>query len=160
MRLTLHTDYALRVMIYLAGHHDRLCSVSEISGFYKISHNHLTKVAHKLVRAGFVTSVRGRTGGLRLARPAEAIIVGAIVREMEDGFELVDCSGCKIAFGCGLRGLLGRATAAFLAVLDECSLATLAHDPTLFGDILPAQRPSDLLGLDTSPQRPSGHPKS
>ncbi|GHA33298.1 HTH-type transcriptional regulator NsrR [Devosia pacifica] len=130
MRLTLQTDYALRVAIYLAEHPDRLCSISEIARAYGISHNHLMKVAHGLGKAGFVASVRGRNGGLRLARPASEITVGAIVREMEDGFTLVDCASCIISPLCGLRGLLGQATSAFLAVLDACSLADLHNDRT------------------------------
>lgn len=132
MRLTLHTDYALRLMIYLSENPERHCSISEVSRAYGISHNHLMKVAHGLVKAGFVTSVRGRTGGLLLARPANEIAVGAIVRQTEEGFDLVDCSTCIIAPGCGLKGLLGQATGAFLAVLDSCTLADLTNSPVQF----------------------------
>lgn len=135
MRLTLHTDYALRIMILLAQHPDRLWSISEISRSYGISHNHLMKVAHALVKAELVASVRGRKGGLRLARPPEGISVGSVVRQMEDGFDLVDCSACVVGHGCGLRGLLGKATGAFLAVLDSCSLSDLSHTPSLFSFI-------------------------
>ena len=139
MRLTLHTDYALRVMIFLTQHSDRLCSISEIARAYGISQNHLMKVAHALVKAEFVASVRGRNGGLRLARPADEISVGDIVRQTEDGFDLVDCGVCVVARGCGLRGLLGKATGAFLAVLDSCSLADLEHGPGLFDLIVSGQ---------------------
>ena len=139
MRLTLHTDYALRVMVFLTQHPDRLCSISEIARAYGISQNHLMKVAHALVKAGFVASVRGRNGGLRLARPAQEISVGALVRFTEDGFDLVDCGVCVMARGCGLRGLLGKATGAFLAVLDSCSLADLEHGPGLFDLIVSGQ---------------------
>ena len=140
MRLTLHTDYALRVMIFLTQHPDRLCSISEMARAYGISQNHLMKVAHALVKAEFVASVRGRNGGLRLARPAQQISVGAVVRQMEDGFDLVDCSVCVVAHGCGLRGLLGKATGAFLAVLDSCTLADLDHGPGLFDFMFPGQQ--------------------
>lgn len=143
MRLTLHTDYALRVMIFLTQHPDRLCSISEIARAYGISQNHLMKVAHALVKAEFVASVRGRNGGLRLARPAQDISVGVVVRQMEDGFDLVDCSVCVVARGCGLRGLLGKATGAFLAVLDSCSLADLDHGSGLFDFMFPGQHDQD-----------------
>ena len=143
MRLTLHTDYALRVMVFLTQHPDRLCSISEIARAYGISQNHLMKVAHALVKAGFVASVRGRNGGLRLARPAQEISVGALVRFTEDGFDLVDCGVCVMARGCGLRGLLGKATGAFLAVLDNCSLAELEHGPGLFDFMVSEQRDQD-----------------
>lgn len=135
MRLTLHTDYAVRVMIYLAENPDRLCSISEISTAYEISHNHLMKVAHALVKGGFIKSVRGRSGGLMLARPAKDITVGEIVRQTEEGFDLVDCASCVITSGCGLKGLLGKATAAFLSVLDGCSLADLNHGPVALSQL-------------------------
>lgn len=135
MRLTLHTDYALRVMIYLTEHRERLCSIGEVSRAYAISHNPLMKIVHTLVKGGFVASVRGRNGGIRLARPASEIKVGSIVRHMEDGFEMAECSGCVIAPGCGLTGLLGQAVAAFIAVLDAASLADLHHRPTLLSSL-------------------------
>ncbi len=129
MRLTLHTDYSLRVLIYLNAHPERLCPISEISQAYGVSHNHMMKVVSALVKAGYVTAVRGRSGGARLAMSASEISIGAVVREMEDGFELVDCANCIIAPGCGLTHLLGQATAAFLAVLDNCTLADLPDGP-------------------------------
>jgi Rrf2 family transcriptional regulator, nitric oxide-sensitive transcriptional repressor len=97
-----------------------------------------------LVKAEFVSSVRGRTGGLRLARPAQEISVGAVVRQTEDGFNLVDCGACVVSRGCGLRGLLGKATNAFLDVLDTCSLAELEHSPNLFDFMLPGPKEQDL----------------
>lgn len=130
MRLTLRTDLALRVMIYLARNPDRLCSISEMTRFYAISHNHLMKVVHSLVKCGFAESVRGRSGGVRLARAASAVSVGELVRALENHLELVDCSTCRLAPGCGLRGLLGRATSAFLSVLDECTIALLQEGGT------------------------------
>ena len=125
MRLTRYTDYALRVLLYLGARRDRLASIAEISGAYGISQNHLMKVVNDLVRAGYVASVRGRSGGVRLARSPEAINVGAVVRHTEEGFELVECGSCAIAPACRLSGVLGEALAAFLAVLDRYSLADL-----------------------------------
>ena len=125
MRLTLYTDYALRVLIHLALHEDRLCSISEVARTYDASHNHLMKVVNDLVHAGYLRSVRGRKGGVMLNHPAEAINIGAVVRHTEDGFDLVDCGSCVIAPACGLTGALGKALAAFMAVLDGYSLADL-----------------------------------
>lgn len=124
MRLTRYTDYAMRVLLYLASKpDDRLSSIGEIARGYGISQNHLMKVVNDLVRAGYIESVRGRFGGIRLARDAGTINVGQVVRHTEDGFDLVDCDGCVIAPACGLTGVLHEVTSAFMAVLDSYSLA-------------------------------------
>ena len=123
MRLTRYTDYAMRVLLYLGTHPDRLCSIAEIAQVYAISQNHLMKVVNDLVNAGYLQSVRGRHGGIRLARAPEAINVGSLIRHTEDGFELVDCGSCLIAPACGLTGVLDEALLAFLAVLDRYTLA-------------------------------------
>lgn len=125
MHLTRFTDYSLRVLIYLGTHPERTCSIAEIANAYGISQNHLVKVVHGLRREGFVTSVRGRSGGVRLARAEQDINVGDLVRRTEDDLRLVDCSRCAIAPGCGLIGALGQALGAFLAVLDGYTLADL-----------------------------------
>ena len=125
MRLTRYTDYAMRVLLYLGARPDRLCSIAEVSRSYGISQNHLMKVVNDLVNAGYLESVRGRFGGIRLARPASEINVGEIVRHTEEGFDLVDCGSCIIAPACGLTGALHEALAAFMAVLDGYSLADL-----------------------------------
>jgi len=125
MKLTLFTDYAMRVLFYLAARPDRLCSIAEVARAYGISQNHLMKVVNQLARAGYVESVRGRFGGIRLGKAPEAINVGALVRETEDGFDLVDCASCAIAPACGLTGVLKEALCAFLVVLDRYTLADL-----------------------------------
>jgi len=125
MRLTRYTDYALRVLLYLAARPDRICSVSEIARSYGISQNHLTKVVHDLGKAGYVSAVRGRSGGIRLGRPPAEINIGAVIRHTEDGFDLVDCGECVIAPACGLTSVLSEATRAFLAVIDSYSLGDL-----------------------------------
>lgn len=127
MRLTRYTDYALRVLIYLALHPDRLCTIPEIAGAYGISHNHLTKVAHDLGKAGFVESARGRLGGLRLAKPAAMIGVGAVVRVMEGEGCLADCDACVIAPACRLANTLETARDAFMASLDAVTVASLTY---------------------------------
>src|SRR5690349_3030902 len=123
VRLTRYTDYAMRVLLHLGAHPHRLCSIAEMARAYGISQNHLMKVVHDLGKAGYVASVRGRFGGFRLARPPEAINVGAVVRHTEDDLDLVECGTCVIQPACGLTGVLGEALGAFLAVLDRYTLA-------------------------------------
>lgn len=125
MRLTRYTDYAMRVLLYLGARPERLCSISEIAGAYDISQNHLMKVVSDLVNAGYLVSVRGRFGGVRLARTPAEINIGAVVRHTEDGFDLVDCGSCIIAPACGLTGALHQALAAFMKVLDGYTLESL-----------------------------------
>ncbi len=125
MRLTRYTDYAMRVLLYLGARPDRLCAIAEISRAYGISQNHLMKVVNDLVNAGYLISVRGRAGGVRLGRAPDEINVGAVVRHTEDGFDLVDCDSCVIAPACGLTGALHEALAAFMTVLDGYTLDDL-----------------------------------
>ncbi|PWR22130.1 Rrf2 family transcriptional regulator [Zavarzinia compransoris] len=125
MHLTRYTDYAMRVLLYLGARPDRLCSIAEVAAAYGISQNHLMKVVSDLGQAGVVASTRGRSGGIRLARPAADINVGAVVRRTEAGTDLVDCGRCVIAPACGLTGVLAEALAAFLAVLDRYTLADI-----------------------------------
>ena len=125
LRLTRYTDYALRVLLYVGAQPDRVCSISEMARAYGISQNHLMKVVHDLGRANYVASARGRFGGIRLARPAAEINVGAVVRHTEDDFNLVDCPNCIIAPACGLNSVLADALAAFIAVLDGYTLEDL-----------------------------------
>lgn len=125
MKLTRYTDYAMRVMIHLGSHDDRLVSIPEIARIYDLSHPNLMKVVQDLGHAGYVETVRGRHGGVRLARPADQINLGELVRHTEASFDLVDCQGCLIAPACGLPGILAEATRAFLGVLDKYTVADL-----------------------------------
>jgi Rrf2 family nitric oxide-sensitive transcriptional repressor len=129
MRLTLYTDYALRVLIHLGLHDDRLCSISEVSRAYDASHNHLMKV------------VRGRSGGMRLARPADRITVGDVVRHTEEGFLLADCSGCTLSPACGLTGVLAEGMAAMLEVFDRYTIADLLQDKATMRRLVARQSP-------------------
>ncbi len=138
MRLTRYTDYALRVLMYLSARPERHCAISEISGNYRISHNHLTKVVHDLGRSGLVRAARGRNGGITLARPAADINVGEVVRMTEDSFQVVDCDTCIVAPGCGLSSVMAEASNAFLAVLDRYTLADLPHGEADFMALFPA----------------------
>jgi Rrf2 family nitric oxide-sensitive transcriptional repressor len=128
MQLTMFSDYALRVALYLATHTEELVSVAEVSRAYGISSAHLTKVAQRLTELGVVEAVRGRGGGLRLARPPEEIGVGTLVRATEPHLDLVECfdpatNTCPISPACGLKGALEKARHAFLEVLDGYTLA-------------------------------------
>jgi Rrf2 family nitric oxide-sensitive transcriptional repressor len=128
LRLKSYTDYAMRVLMHLAARPDRLASIGEIARTYRISHNHLMKVVHDLRKQGFLDSVRGRSGGIRLARPASEISVGEVVRHTEGGFDLVDCGSCVIAPACSLTAALHNARRAFMDVLDGYSLASLVEE--------------------------------
>lgn len=123
MRLTRYTDFAMRVLLYLGRKPGQLSSISGIAGAYDISQNHLMKVVNDLVNAGYLESVRGRNGGIRLARAPEEINVGVLIRHTEEGFDLLDCGSCLIAPACGLTSVLDEALLAFLRVLDGYSLA-------------------------------------
>lgn len=130
MQLTRHTDYALRLLIYLAGQGERRASIAEVAAVQKISRTHLMKITNALVHAGFVEAARGRGGGIRLARPAEQINLGAVVQAMEPGCALVDCTGCQLIRICKLPGALGEALQEFYAVLAKRSLADAIRTPS------------------------------
>lgn len=130
MRLTSHTDYGLRVLMALAVNDDRLITIEALADLHKISRNHLMKVAQSLVRLGLVKSVRGRRGGLTLARDPKTIRMGAVVRGLETDMELVACLGdqaatCMLSGVCRLTGALRRAREAFLGELDRLTLVDL-----------------------------------
>lgn len=142
MRLTQFTDYALRLLIFAATHEGRLITIEETADAYDISRNHLMKVANHLAREGYVKSVRGRSGGLTLARPAKDIVLGHVIRATEPDFTMVECFGaedrCRITPSCRLKGILGRALRAFLDEMDQHTLADLAVNPAHFGIERPA----------------------
>ncbi len=145
MRLTVHTDYALRLLILLAAKRGEAVTVQEAAERYAISKNHLMKVAHQLGLAGWITTTRGRGGGLHLALEPEWISIGAVVRRTEQDLILVECfdrasSHCRIQPACVLSGALREALEAFLAVLDGYSLADLVQ---------PRQDLAKLLSLET-----------
>ena len=122
MRLTRYTDYAFRVLFYLGVNSGRAVPISEMARSYDISHNHLVKVVHDLVKSGYLESVRGRSGGVLLARPADQITLGDVIRHTEPDMQLVDCIGCPIASVCSLPRPLAEATRAFVEVLDRHTL--------------------------------------
>lgn len=127
MRLTRYTDYAIRVLLFLGAREGELCSIREIAETFAISQNHLMKVVQDLANAGFVETVRGRGGGIRLHKPAESINLGRLLRHTEGLTELLECSQCLVAPACGMPPVLAEATRAFVAVFDKYTVADLVR---------------------------------
>ena len=126
MKLTLYSDYSLRVLMYIARQEHRV-QIDEIAKFYGISKNHLTKVVNNLATLGYIETTRGRGGGIRIKMAPEEINIGALIRKTEEHFNLVECfdretNTCPIAGICGLQGVLGEALNAYLSVLDKYTL--------------------------------------
>ena len=129
MRLTTLTDYAIRLLMYAGNHPDRLCTIAEVAQVYGISEAHLMKVTHLLGQQGWITTVRGKGGGMRLAHAPAQINLGAVVRGVEPDFALVECfatgnNQCTLTGDCRLTGVLGGA----LRLL--CCTWTASHWPT------------------------------
>jgi Rrf2 family nitric oxide-sensitive transcriptional repressor len=133
IRLNLSTDYALRLLLYLASSPGRQASTREVAGFYQISSDHLSKVAQHLAHAGYVRAGRGRTGGLRLGKPAEQISVGDVVELFEGPVALLECVNtehvCVIQPHCRLRSVLQRAGAQLVREMKQVTLADLVGVP-------------------------------
>jgi Rrf2 family nitric oxide-sensitive transcriptional repressor len=127
MQLTQHTDFGLRLLIVLARRGGRPIALPAFAAEQRLSYNHVMKVAQTLVRAGFLVSHRGRSGGVSLARQAEAITIGQVVRVLEPGTRLADCARCQLRSDCSTSNVLADALAAFLDVLDRTSLADAAR---------------------------------
>lgn len=137
MRLTVYSDYALRLLMFLAVRGNALSTIPQVADAYHISGNHLMKVVHKMGQAGYIETVRGRGGGMRLARPAADIVLGDVIRFAEPDMDIVPCFApenqeCPLRRACRLKGALERARSAFLDVLDEYTLADLtSNSPVL-----------------------------
>ena len=137
MRLNVQTDYALRVLMFLAARDDEGATTAEIATRFGISRHHLTKVAQVLAREALVETARGRKGGLRLACPPGEISVGRVVRALESDFAIAACfpggkGDCLIFPACRLRGVLENALEAFFTTLDGVTVHDLV---TLNGDL-------------------------
>jgi Rrf2 family nitric oxide-sensitive transcriptional repressor len=142
VQLSLHADYALRVLIHLGTHPGRTVSTQEISKSYGISKNHLVRVVHTLARHGYVDAHSGRHGGITLARESGLIRLGDLIRDAEPNLRLAECfdkstNTCPIARVCALRGMLDEALDAFLTSLNRYTLA----------DVLRASGPRKLSGI-------------
>ena len=147
MKLTAFTDYSLRVLIYLAAQPARRSTIAEISTAFDIKINHLTKVVHHLGKWGWVDTVRGKGGGLMLARPAEAISIGKVVRDTEGAVQPAECfdaehSRCAIVQQCQLKGALAEAVDAFYAVLDRRTLSDIARNRNELVNVLQFHQPA------------------
>lgn len=136
MRLTSFSDYALRMLMYAASAGDRIITIEEAARVFGVSRTHLNKVANTLTRGGYLRAIRGRSGGLVLARQPEAIRIGDVVRLTEPDFALVECfatgNQCVITNSCKLSGMLGEAIASFQSTLDRYTLADIALAPANF----------------------------
>ncbi|WP_034295817.1 Rrf2 family transcriptional regulator [Herbaspirillum sp. RV1423] len=146
MRLTAYTDYSLRTLMHLGLNRDRLVTINDIAELHGISKNHLMKVVHQLGQTGMVDAVRGRNGGLRLNKEPEEINIGEVVRNSETDFYMAECfdrenNSCVYAPACVLKGVLSSATAAYLAVLDNVTLADLIKKAPLRSGRAPAAQP-------------------
>lgn len=145
MRLTKQTNYAVRILMYCAANPNALSRVPEIAAAYDLSETFLFKILKPIADNGFVESVRGRNGGIRLAKPAEDITLLDIVRVTEDNFSMADCfdngvTNCPLVDACTLNSAWSEALSAFFTVLGKYSIADLVE---------PSNNINRLLGLDT-----------
>jgi Rrf2 family nitric oxide-sensitive transcriptional repressor len=153
MKLTTYSNYTMRVLMVAAARSPELATVGEVARGFAIAETHIVKCVHSLGQWGYLETVRGRGGGFRLARPAQQIRVGEILRRTEDGFAVVECmdpatNRCLISGQCALAVALQRATEAFLNVLDALTLADICGD---------GARLLDLVGLSAAIGKPGVH---
>jgi Rrf2 family nitric oxide-sensitive transcriptional repressor len=155
VRLTVFTDYSLRVLLVLASRTEELLTISDIAAAFGISHAHLMKVTHVLGKSGWVATIRGRNGGMRLAADPRRLKLGQVVSRLEEDFALVECMGqnnrCVLTGGCGLEAALRLAMQGFFRELDRYSIADLV-------DSSPALSALALWQPITWPGAPPAHP--
>ncbi|MFV9475244.1 RrF2 family transcriptional regulator [Advenella sp. RU8] len=129
MRLTVRTDYAFRMLLYLAVHSDRLCTIKEIADAYHISEPHLMKITHQLGQLEWIETIRGKGGGMKLAKKPEEICLAEVVKTVEPDFHLVECfssdNTCSIGAYCGLTGIMHEALDAFISCFAKYTLADI-----------------------------------
>ena len=130
MQLSRFTDYALRVLIFVGRQHGRVCTMGEIAAHYRISQEHLRKVTHKLAKLGYLESRRGRCGGILLGGDPARMRIGDVILATEKDMTIVDCDAldCILSPGCSLKVALDRGGRAFIATLNEVTLADLLGD--------------------------------
>lgn len=142
MNLTSYTDYALRVLIYLGVQQEnKLSNIKDISNFYNISFHHISKVVYDLGKLGLITTIRGRNGGIKLAKAPDLINIGALVKHTEQPNHLVECfdienNTCKISPACRLKGILNEALTAYFQVLERYTLEDLITNKDLLNEII------------------------
>lgn len=141
MHITRYSDYCLRTLIFLALQGDRLATIQEVSRSYNISKNHLMKIVYQLGQKGYINSIRGKNGGIRLGRAPEQINLGTLFTDVEQSFAIAECfstnNSCAITPACHMKKILSDALAAFLAVLHQYTLA----------DLLSSRRQPELIQL-------------
>lgn len=146
MRLSTFSDYSLRVLMYLGAQPGRLATIAEIAAGHGISESHLMKVVHQLGRSGFIETVRGKGGGVRLALAAKDIVLGDVIRQTESDFALVECfadnATCRIQGACCLNAILEQAVKALFLVLDGYTLEDLLVNPQ---GLIPAKQCNERL---------------
>lgn len=148
MRLTDYSEYGLRVLIYLSIQDERLATIKEISEQYDISRNHLMKLVHDLGKHGFIETIRGKHGGLRIGRDPATITVGEVIRAMEKDMAIVECFqpgnyDCQIVRACVLAGVMRKALNAFLGVLDDYTIEDLVKPKSQLAKAFPTDVWSD-----------------
>ena len=136
MQLTQYTDYSLRVLVYLTLKQNKSVTITEIADYYKISRNHLVKIVNNLANLGYITTIRGKGGGMHLASPADKINIGEVVRNVEPHFNIVECfaenhTDCRIEPICKLKRVLQSATVSFLTELDQYTLQDVISNQKL-----------------------------
>ena len=133
MRLARMTDYAIRLLMYVAQRPERLCTIAEVAAAYEISQTHLMKITNQLALDGWLETARGKGGGIRLARPASEIVLGDVVRTMEPDFFIVECfatgHSCLLHGSCKLTGVMDGALRSFMEYLDAHTLADVLPPP-------------------------------
>ncbi|MBZ0106061.1 MAG: Rrf2 family transcriptional regulator [Sulfuricella denitrificans] len=142
MQLTRFTDYAFRVLMYLGAQGERLVTIKEIAEKHHLSENHLMKIVHKLAKCGYIETLRGKGGGMRLARRAEMVNLGDVVRDTEENMDIAECFdagslSCALLPACALKSVLAEAKRNFLATLDLYQLSDLIRLPS--GALIPEQ---------------------
>jgi Rrf2 family transcriptional regulator, nitric oxide-sensitive transcriptional repressor len=137
VQITIFTDYGLRSLMFLAARPERLCNVREISDHYGISYNHLVKVIHRLSQLGYVQSIKGKGGGVKLAKEATTLRLGDLVKALEPNMDIVECfnrdtNTCRITDSCQLKHYLFDANNAFLSSLNNHTLADTVKGTNIF----------------------------
>lgn len=150
MRLTQQANYAIRALIYCAANPDKPSKVPEIAATYGISETHLFKVMKILVDNNFIKTLRGRNGGIMLARPPEEISIGAVIRAAEENFHLADCfdpskRDCPLVNSCSFNRVLNEALKAFFDVLDLYTIADLSTDQSQLRMLLSLENMHPLM---------------
>ena len=144
MRLSAFTDYSLRVLMYLATDTTRRVTIAEVAESFGISENHLVKVVHFLGKRGWIETVRGKGGGILLARPPEQVNIGRVVRDAEGNAMPAECFSedggrCVISSACRLKAVLGEAVRGFYGVLDGYTLADITRNRQALRHLLTLQ---------------------